>query len=116
MTLTGQGRFSAIAIHDEAYHNIPLNLQRAAQDLLVDRIVVYGRDITNETVVHLDTDESPNLTTTAFEPLFAQVRQPKRSLEFYQAEYERLCTSAQQRGETNATYLTELTELATQLS
>lgn len=116
MTLTGQERFSAIAVHDEAYHNIPANLQRAARELPVDRVVIYSRDLTNKTVVCLATAETNSPATVDFEATFAQIRQPQRGSAFYRTEYERLRQSAQQRSETNAVYLAQLTTLGTELS
>lgn len=115
ITATNQGRFSAIAIHDEAYHNIPANLQRAARELPVDRIVVYRRNLANETVAYLDEDGLVFLDKVDFGKLFAQIRQPQRDTAFYRGEYERLVQSAQRRGETNATYLSELDALGKQI-
>ena len=116
MTQTGVGRFSAIAVHDEAFHNIPANLNRAARELAVDRFVVYRRDLANELVTCIDTVEMTNLDTVDFDSLFTQVRQPQRDAAFYSDKYEALLQSATQRGETNQAYLAQLTALAGQLS
>lgn len=40
---TGVGRFSPIAVHDEAYRQIPLNLAEADTEKLFDRLAVYTR-------------------------------------------------------------------------
>lgn len=116
MTQTGIGRFSAITVHDEAFHNIPANLNRAARELAVDRFVVYRRDLANELVTCIDTADMTNLDKVDFNSLFAQVRQPQRDAAFYAAQYEGIRQSAIKRGETNQAYLAQLTALAGQLS
>lgn len=116
MTLTGVGRFSAIAVHDEAFHNIPVNLNRAARELAVDRSVIYRRDLANELITCIDTADLTNLDTVDFSSLFAQVRQPQRDAAFYTEKYEALRQSAMNRGETNQAYLAQLTALSGQLS
>lgn len=106
---TGVGRFSPIEVHDEAYRQIPVNLAKADQEGLFDRIMVYTRQPDGQLQPGLDrTDDHPELVN--FEHAFDQFRQPIFDQSFYYEQWFALRSLAQQRGETNDAYLKQIDE------
>jgi len=113
--LTGVGRFSPIEVHDEAYGQIPVNLNRAAQNSLFDRIVAYTRQPDGQLAIGIDR------STNAQEPLafvaeFERLRQPIYPADFYRKEWLALSELAQARGETDGTYLRQIAGFVAQTS
>ena len=111
--LTGIGRFSPIEVHDEAYRQIPVNLDLAEQNNLFDRIVAYTRQPDGQLTIGID---RPAIAT---EPLgfvaeFERLRQPVYPADFYRNQWLALRELAQQRGETDAVYLRQIAELVQQ--
>lgn len=106
---TGVGRFSPIAVHDEAYQQIPLNLAKADAEKLFDRLVVYTRDQTGQLILGID--RLANATDPLnFSTAFAQLRQPIFDDSFYGQQWGALNALARQRGETDAVYLKSIDE------
>ena len=106
---TGIGRFSPIEVHDEAYRQIPLNLTKAAEERLFDRIVVYTRQANGQLQIGLDTADNKtaqiNLTTD-----FERLRQPIFPRSFYHDQWLALSHLARQRGETDTPYVAQIAE------
>ena len=112
---TGVGRFSPIAVHDEAYRQIPLNLAKADAEKLFDRLVVYTRNATGQLVPGIDR-LSDTVDPLDFLALFDQLRQPIYDDSFYGRQWFALSTLARSRGETDAAYLKSIDEFASQFS
>ena len=112
---TGVGRFSPIAVHDEAYRQIPLNLAKADAEKLFDRLVVYTRNATGQLMPGID-----RLSDTAdpldFLATFDQLRQPIYDDSFYGQQWLALGTLARNRGEADEAYLKSIDEVASQFS
>lgn len=106
---TGIGRFSPIEVHDEAYEQIPLNLNRACQERLVDRIVVYSRTTQSNITIGIDWD-GLNSQPINFIDQFERLRVPLFDNEFYRQQWLALRELAQKRGETDETYCKQLDE------
>ncbi|GAB4013799.1 hypothetical protein GCM10028808_34210 [Spirosoma migulaei] len=104
---TGVGRFSPIAVHDEAYRQIPLNLAKAEDEKLFDRIVVYTRQPDGQLKIGLDQIDNP-LESIHLESEFARLRQPIFGQTFYHQQWLDLRELAQTRNETNDDYLKQI--------
>lgn len=112
---TGVGRFSPIDVHDEAYRQIPLNLAKADQQKLFDRLVVYGRRPDGQLVAGLDRiGDQPDSIDFAHE--FDRLRQPIYPASFYHEQWLALKSLAQSRGETSADYRRQVDEFIGQFS
>ena len=110
---TGVGRFSPIAVHDEAYRQIPLNLAQADTEKLFDRLIVYTRDQTGQLIAGID--RLSNATDPLdFSTAFDQLRQPIYDNSFYSQQWLALRTLAQSRGEADTTYLKPIDEFVAQ--
>ncbi|MBC8155041.1 MAG: zeta toxin family protein [Bacteroidetes bacterium] len=109
LQLTGFGRFSAIAIHDEAYRQIPHNVQAAHAQQLFDRIVLYRRDKSGKLRVGftIDRDDESEMPPDTID-MFEQARQPIQPNSFYHQQWLEIAQLARQRGETNADYLGQI--------
>ena len=109
LQLTGFGRFSAIAVHDEAYRQIPFNVQTAYDQRMFDRINLYGRDWAGrlgvDFKIHRDDENEMPLDILA---MFRQARQQIQSNSFYRQQWQAIAELARQRGETNADYLAQI--------
>lgn len=109
LQLTGFGRFSAIAIHDEAYRQIPHNVQAAHAQQLFDRIVLYRRDKSGKLRVGFTIDrDDENERPLDIPALFEQARQPIQPNSFYYQQWLEIARLARHRGETNADYLGQI--------
>ena len=116
LQLTGFGRFSAIAVHDEAYRQIPHNVLLAHQQHLFDRIMLYSRDelgdlLKKATIMPIDL----SIITTNKNPfsnnilaLFEQFRRQIQPNSVYHQRWLEIAKLARQRGETNADYLGQI--------
>ena len=122
---TGLGRFSKIETHDEAYQQIPVNLQTAVQKQWFDQLVIYTRTTDKPLSVNIDgrifeTPISGKLKPfhtlkngvqegySDFETLFKEARQPINDKAFYHQQLQAISELARQRGETNADYLKQI--------
>ena len=110
---TGVGRFSPIAVHDEAYRQIPLNLAKADAEKLFDRLVVYTREQTGQLIMGIDR-LSDAVDPLDFLALFDQLRQPIFDDSFYGQQWLALRALAQSRGETDPAYLKPIGEFVAQ--
>ena len=111
--LTGVGRFSPIDVHDEAYRQIPVNLNQADYNNLFDRIVVYTRQPDGQLTIGIDRPANPT------EPLdfvaeFERLRQPIYPADFYKTQWLAISELARQRNETDTVYLRQITEFVQQ--
>ncbi len=106
---TGIGRFSPIDVHDEAYRQIPVNLNRAYQERLVDRITVYTRTTQNTITVGIDWDAMTPQSIN-FPDEFERLRIPLFDNAFYHQQWFALRELAQKRGEADETYCNQLDE------
>ncbi|MVM34290.1 hypothetical protein GO755_29940 [Spirosoma sp. HMF4905] len=106
---TGVGRFSPIDIHDEAYRQIPLNLAKADQDKLFNRIVIYTRKAGGQLEIGLERTNT-NSKSIDFSSEFDYLRQPIFDTIFYQNQWLALSELAQNRGETDRVYLNHIKE------
>ena len=107
----GYGRFSPLSSHNEAYQQIPVNLQKASEQQLFDQITVYCRDET-DTVKPAHSSEKGEMVN--FTALFDQIRQPQLSSALYSQKWQTLHQQALQRGENNPDYLRYITDFCTQ--
>ena len=106
---TGIGRFSPIDVHEEAYQEIPLNLNKAYQERLVDRIAVYTRTTQNNLIVGIDwAGENPQ--SINFSDEFERLRVPLFDNKFYHEQWLTLRELARKRGESDETYCKQLDE------
>ncbi|WP_246859628.1 zeta toxin family protein [Spirosoma sp. KCTC 42546] len=104
---TGVGRFSPIAVHDEAYRQIPLNLAKAEDEKLFDRIVVYTRQPDGQLTMGLERT-GDQLEPANFNREFDRLRQPIFDQIFYHQQWLALLELAQTRNETNDDYLKQI--------
>jgi len=107
------GRFSPIEVHDEAYRQIPVNLNQADQNKLFDRIMIYTRQPDGQLAIGIDRPAN------SAEPLdfiaeFDGLRQPVYPADFYRNQWLALSELAHQRGETDAVYLRQIAEFVQQ--
>lgn len=107
----GYGRFSPLPTHDEAYRQIPENLQMASEQQLFDQITVYCRD---ETDLVKPAHSSEMGEVVDYIKLFDQIRQPQLSPALYSLKWRTLHQQALQRGETNPDHLRCITDFCTQ--
>lgn len=105
------GRFSPLLTHDEAYQNIPANLQKASEQHLFDQITVYCRDETDSVKLAHSSEMGENVD---FVTLFNRIRQPQLSPEQYSPKWKTLHQQALKRGEINPNYLRYITDFCTQ--
>lgn len=110
---TGVGRFSPIAVHDEAYRQIPFNLVKADAEKLFDRLVVYARSATGQLMMGIDRLSSIT-DPLDFSTAFDQLRQPIYDDSFYNQQWLALKTLARNRGETDAAYIKLIDEFVAQ--
>lgn len=103
---TGMGRFSSIETHDEAYRQIPVNLNQAYRQQLFDRMVIYTRGING--VMPSTSTTKMGTSYIDFEVEFEKLRIPQFDKTFYQKQWLVIQLIAHQRGETDATYLRQL--------
>ncbi len=113
IALCGFGRFSDKKTHDEAYQNIPANLQKASEQQLFDQITVYCRDETDSVKLAHSSEMGEDVD---FLTLFNRIRQPQLSPEQYSQKWQMLHQQALKRGEINPTYLRYITDFCTQYS
>lgn len=106
---TGIGRFSPISVHDEAYHQIPLNLNKAFREKLVDRLVLYTRLPAGGLQVGFD-QPGNQLEPVDFPAVFDRLRQPLFDGAFYCQQWLALSELAQSRNETDVAYLKHMAE------
>ncbi|WP_338868035.1 zeta toxin family protein [Spirosoma sp. SC4-14] len=101
---TGIGRFSPVEVHDEAYRQIPVNLNRAQKEGLFDRIAIYTRLLTDGLTLTVNwlAHYKPEID---FISEFNRLRVPLLHNDFYRQQWLAIKLLAEKRGETNAGYL-----------
>ncbi len=113
MAFYGHGRFSPLHTHDEAYHSIPDNLQKANEQQLFDRICVYRRDKTDALQ---PTQVATKGEEVDFSALFSQTRQPLLSATEYSQKWDVIHQQALQRQEVAPNYLKLIADFCTKYS
>ena len=111
--LTGMGRFSPIGVHDEAYRQIPVNLNQADYNNLFDRIVVYTRQPDGQLTIGIDRPANPT-EFLDFVAEFERLRQPIYPADFYKTQWLAISELARHRNETDTVYLRQITEFVQQ--
>jgi Zeta toxin len=104
---TGFGRFSALNTHDEAYKQMPVNIQQACEKCLFDKMTLYCRNANEEldTVGQWNFEGQLSLKVPNFQTLFNELRQPIYPRAYYQEQWLMIKEQAQKRGETDQNYL-----------
>lgn len=110
---TGSGRFSNLDIHDEAYRQIPVNLNTALQHGWLDRIVLYCRDNQQALRSFFSTDREER-EKVDFISEFDKARKPVYSKEYYYQRWLEIQEMARLRGENHAPYLLQIQQFIDQ--
>ncbi len=110
MSLYGSGRFSPIATHDEAYRQIPVNVQQACQEQIFRKIAICCRSQNELVQVVYNVEKAGSDNIPDFQSLFNQLRQPLRTASFYQEEWHKIDDKTRGRGETDLNYLAQISD------
>jgi UDP-N-acetylglucosamine kinase len=110
---TAQGRFSPLETHDEAYRQIPLNLDKAHNEKIFDELFIYKRDENGILILGFQHkyDQADYITNEDFSTLFQKFRIPQYMPSFYLSEWIKIEQIALERGETDTDYLNHIIRL-----
>ncbi len=102
--LSGFGRFSSPKIHEEAFKNLPANVQKLSDSVFMDRISIYTRSVNEEIRV---VESSELMDEINWEDTINKCRE-YASYQEYLTQWQKIENHALERNETDEEYLNEI--------